>query len=97
MRKVFKALGSEVVDKRFVGDDDATPDGWHSTTADAMAAWVEPKKARKPKKDSVVEDTHDWDMANARCLKCGANLEHIDDPVCAGESTPESDAAKRAG
>lgn len=45
MKKVFRALKAHVCEKRFVGDKEATPEGWHATTVDALAAWepeVEP-------------------------------------------------------
>ncbi len=42
MKKVFRALGAEVVEKKFIGDLQSLPEGWFESPAEAMARWVEP-------------------------------------------------------
>jgi len=37
-RKVFRPLTAHVVEKQFIGHDDATPAGWHDTQSAALAA-----------------------------------------------------------
>lgn len=58
MRKVFKAIkkkgrAASVCEKRFVGDNEATPKGWHDTPVDALAAANEGKKQPEPEPESA--------------------------------------------
>jgi hypothetical protein len=51
MKKIFRPLGAEVCEKRFIGDGEAVPEGWHPSTAAAKAAWrpqVKEKASKKP-------------------------------------------------
>jgi hypothetical protein len=38
-RKAFRALTVSVVEKRFLGPDEAMPEGWHETPAQALEAF----------------------------------------------------------
>jgi len=47
MKKVYKALGPDVVEKKWLGDEMKVPAGWYSAISDAKAAWKEPEKSDK--------------------------------------------------
>lgn len=36
MRKVFRKIAEGTCDKKFIGDNAETPEGWHDNTADAL-------------------------------------------------------------
>lgn len=40
MKKVFRALTESCVEKQFIGDSDAIPDGWHKTQTEAIEVFA---------------------------------------------------------
>ena len=48
MKKAFRAYGPGGCEKRWLGDNAETPDGWHDTIADALGAYIAPAKTKKP-------------------------------------------------
>lgn len=44
--KIYKALGPDVVEKRFTSENANIPEGWFGTTDEAMAAWKAPTKKK---------------------------------------------------
>ena len=61
MKKIFKALGPSVVEKKFVADMAPPLDGWYESQKDAMDMFVhdKPKKRRAKKASLEVVDDDD--------------------------------------
>jgi hypothetical protein len=45
-RKVYRALGPDVVEKQFIDPSRPTPEGWFGTPQEAKEAWVEPESEK---------------------------------------------------
>lgn len=56
-KKAFRALGPEVVEKRFIAADEPTPEGWHADQASALAAFTgESHVVRKEEAPEAAEE-----------------------------------------
>lgn len=47
-RRVYRAADADVVEKKTIAAEAATPKGWHDDKAAALAAWTPPRKAEAP-------------------------------------------------
>lgn len=55
-RKVFRALGALVVEKRFIDADAVAPEGWHEDQLAALAAYQENDDAVRKEEASEASE-----------------------------------------